>query len=89
MLHSWENPEKFNRVPNHIFERISKDALDMMGKNEKAKASSILENDEFKKKAIRSWKSNLIKGDPEKREIELAKGLKIRLKEELDKKESF
>ena len=83
MVHSLENPERFNEIPNDVFERISNSALGMMEKKDQDEALGILENNSFKEEATQSWGDRLSKNDSVKTEIELAIGLKIRVKEKL------
>ncbi len=83
MVYSLENPKRFNKIPDYIFERIANNALNMIEKNKKAKVLKVLEDEKFRKKATQSWAGKFIGDDSIKAEIELAKGLKIRLEEEL------
>ena len=83
MVHSLENPERFNEIPNDVFERISNSALGVMEKKDQDEALGILGNDSFKEEATQSWGDRLSKNDSVKTEIELAIGLKIRVKEKL------
>ncbi|MEA3273486.1 MAG: hypothetical protein U9Q72_02750 [Patescibacteria group bacterium] len=83
MAYSLENPKRFNRIPDHIFERIAYNALNMIEKDKKAEALKVLEDEKFRKKATQFWEGKFIGDDSTKAEIELAKGLKIRLEEEL------